>query len=670
MNSLNRNMTKQQVVIQKRLPHGYLVKDVDDQYGLLRAREVSWDDSESWKAKFRLGQSIGVVQTVFLGEAYEYSYRLAEKDPWHDLHTKYAIGQLVVGTVENVSETTVWAEIEPGVTGVLSRKDLPTWLNDSYDMQACFWPGDMLKAAVTQLDYQKRVVKLSLATAREKYDEKRSFVSKNEDYLASRARKKETTYQLMAQTSSKSIWIVEDDAAQRESIGRWLQRNGHHVTTFESAEACLEMLEENECDVILTDIGLPNMNGFELAKHLAFEHPSIFCAMMTDLFRINQSPDMQGFIEQGYAILCKPVLPEDIANLFSGMQSRNTPRRSKRKTKGSKLTEANNQFQLQSDKQAKKKILMQLLQHTAAEQAILFSIDPITRQVEIVERVGSLKIHSASFFRLIHSPVRDAAEDNQFIHIQNSQEQAEYSRYLKNLIPFGSCIGVPVLTSLSLKYALFVFHKEPRFFSHFHPEYVKATAFRLGGILEQDNLLRQVSGMQQLAMLGNLSRAMVHELNHKLGPIAFAIEDLEEICHVVSNATDIGLAATKRAIGEASTYINELSTSIDGLMHTAKLFGELTAQTNEELIKVEEVVDDVVWIMKDLARDYKVQVDWQKPEKMHLTRANSAQLQQVLLNTMVNSLQQIDAMRNIPSELIGLIQVGVNYKMRKPKALD
>jgi CheY-like chemotaxis protein len=63
-----------------------------------------------------------------------------------------------------------------------------------------------------------------------------------------------------------TVLVVDDDADFRKSIARILRLAGAEVSVTGSVEGALELLEANRCDVVLTDIGMPVLSGYELIR--------------------------------------------------------------------------------------------------------------------------------------------------------------------------------------------------------------------------------------------------------------------------------------------------------------------------------------------------------------------------------------------------------------------
>jgi len=68
------------------------------------------------------------------------------------------------------------------------------------------------------------------------------------------------------QGKTLSILFVEDDPTLRMLTGEVMEELGHDVVLCESAEAALELLEQQRFDVLLTDVGLAGMSGIELVR--------------------------------------------------------------------------------------------------------------------------------------------------------------------------------------------------------------------------------------------------------------------------------------------------------------------------------------------------------------------------------------------------------------------
>jgi CheY-like chemotaxis protein len=64
------------------------------------------------------------------------------------------------------------------------------------------------------------------------------------------------------------ILVVDDDENIREVLSDLLLLEGHEVLLAEEGEQALLIFEENLPDIIITDLGMPGLSGWEVAKRI------------------------------------------------------------------------------------------------------------------------------------------------------------------------------------------------------------------------------------------------------------------------------------------------------------------------------------------------------------------------------------------------------------------
>jgi DNA-binding response OmpR family regulator len=69
------------------------------------------------------------------------------------------------------------------------------------------------------------------------------------------------------------VLVVEDDAAVREGLQLALRRQGHVVHTAESGELGIEVLVRHRPDIVVLDLMLPGMDGFETCRRMRTAGP-------------------------------------------------------------------------------------------------------------------------------------------------------------------------------------------------------------------------------------------------------------------------------------------------------------------------------------------------------------------------------------------------------------
>ena len=81
--------------------------------------------------------------------------------------------------------------------------------------------------------------------------------------------------------SDVSILVVDDEEMMRNLLEKILGREGYKIKTAEDGIAALEMLKSEPVDIIISDMKMPRMNGFELLKAVKKELPGIVVIIMT-----------------------------------------------------------------------------------------------------------------------------------------------------------------------------------------------------------------------------------------------------------------------------------------------------------------------------------------------------------------------------------------------------
>jgi len=71
-----------------------------------------------------------------------------------------------------------------------------------------------------------------------------------------------------AQARKRRMLLIDDDPDARESLGALLEFEGHEVLTAADGPAGLRLMAEARPDIALVDIGLPEMDGYEVAKRV------------------------------------------------------------------------------------------------------------------------------------------------------------------------------------------------------------------------------------------------------------------------------------------------------------------------------------------------------------------------------------------------------------------
>jgi PAS domain S-box-containing protein len=116
---------------------------------------------------------------------------------------------------------------------------------------------------------------------------------------------------------SRRILVVDDNEDSAEVTAILLKLEGHEVTVANSGPAAIAQIPKVRPDILLLDIGLPEMDGYELARHLR-NLPETRDAVFIALTGYGRSDDRQNSKNAGYDHhLVKPIEPEELLALIA-----------------------------------------------------------------------------------------------------------------------------------------------------------------------------------------------------------------------------------------------------------------------------------------------------------------------------------------------------------------
>jgi len=122
--------------------------------------------------------------------------------------------------------------------------------------------------------------------------------------------------------SGGRILIIEDDEALGRLLRGHLERAGHEVHFINRAKPALTFAAENRMDVVVLDIMLPDMNGYDVCVELRrLYHPWILPIVILSALNLPKQKHM-GFSRGAEAYLTKPVQAVDFVGTVAVMLHR------------------------------------------------------------------------------------------------------------------------------------------------------------------------------------------------------------------------------------------------------------------------------------------------------------------------------------------------------------
>ncbi|GAB4354370.1 MAG: sigma-54 dependent transcriptional regulator [Candidatus Abyssubacteria bacterium] len=113
-----------------------------------------------------------------------------------------------------------------------------------------------------------------------------------------------------ALSKNANILVVDDDSLTRYSLKEMLSLEGYTAHTAEDGESALAILQNTYCDVVIADISMPGMNGFELLKDIKERYPDTVVILITAFGTIEDA--VAGIKLGAYEYITKPLNDDEV----------------------------------------------------------------------------------------------------------------------------------------------------------------------------------------------------------------------------------------------------------------------------------------------------------------------------------------------------------------------
>ena len=115
------------------------------------------------------------------------------------------------------------------------------------------------------------------------------------------------------QTDTGRVLIVDDEPIVCRSFKRALSDAGYDVHAETSGKGALDIFEDQNFDVVLTDLKMPDVDGLEVARKMRATHPEVPVMVVTGY----GTPEREREAEElgVFRFLRKPVAPDELCDV-------------------------------------------------------------------------------------------------------------------------------------------------------------------------------------------------------------------------------------------------------------------------------------------------------------------------------------------------------------------
>ena len=460
-----------------------------------------------------------------------------------------------------------------------------------------------------------------------------------------------------------TIVVVDDEAIVVSLVRDALEDEPYTIHTAQSAHEALQILSQHPCDLLLTDIRMPGMDGIELVKQAHQIHPDLGVIFMTGYANLNSAKN--AIKEGAFDYIMKPFELTEIRTAVKNAMGKLADSASKGADQDlTKLSDLNYMLFSSNDRSSLvTSSLKFIMMHRHASDGTAIFCDReqeacvlVTVRNDEVEQKsyphGPMirAVSTVNMEDLRHPFLVDRIEDHPLYKVDPRPELRAY------LTPPWAKDGqrmviVPVTRNKSL-YGFFVLGLEDNgTLKDADLKFLAITASQLAITLENLTLLEEAQRaftdlkelqdetirLEKMATRGQMSAEIGHELNNFLGV-------------VVGNLSLLDVHLKRGNYQDLGRYVSQMMGTMEKMKRFTSGLMDLSAISSEKsLLSFDGLLAEVVEFLKPQKRFRGVQINVARLPRGIRFEADQTQMQQLLYNLFNNA---ADATIDSPERVI------------------
>ncbi|GAA0695453.1 twitching motility response regulator PilH [Dyella sp. BiH032] len=115
------------------------------------------------------------------------------------------------------------------------------------------------------------------------------------------------------------ILIVDDSPSQLLGIKRIVEKLGHETLTAEDGAAGVEVAKREKPDLILMDVVMPNLNGFQATRTISKDPETQHIPVILVTTKDQETDKVWGLRQGAKAYVTKPIKEEELVETLKGL---------------------------------------------------------------------------------------------------------------------------------------------------------------------------------------------------------------------------------------------------------------------------------------------------------------------------------------------------------------
>src|SRR4051812_46550530 len=121
------------------------------------------------------------------------------------------------------------------------------------------------------------------------------------------------------QMTIKKIMVVDDSPTERAFMDGLLKKKGYDVLLVDSGEAAIERAKKDQPDLILMDVVMPGMNGFQATRAITRDDATKNIPVLICTTKSQETDRIWGLRQGARDYMVKPIQPDALLKKIESM---------------------------------------------------------------------------------------------------------------------------------------------------------------------------------------------------------------------------------------------------------------------------------------------------------------------------------------------------------------
>ncbi len=436
----------------------------------------------------------------------------------------------------------------------------------------------------------------------------------------------------MTEIIDAKVLIVDDEIGITRLTQRLLNRAGYHVVAVNRPQKALEYLDQEQVDLMLVDIRMPEMDGFQLMEIARETQPELAVVIMTGYGTVETA--VESLRKGADGMVLKPFTGvELVQSIEQALREKRSQREIQRLRVLRPLFDITETLFSEKDPHRLKELILEIAtNHLNCSNIHLYQ--RISGEYELL--VGPVETAPTKFSSIFDQAYKS---NDPIIVTGDSQENANYHALLKEM-ELGAFVCVPNTSDRGYSVLAVSRHASEGSFSAADQELILLFSRQVAVAIENAHLYQelqdhviQVEKSQQaliqaekMAAVGRLTASIAHEINNPL-------QSVQNCLHIIQNGN--------LSEDELGTYLRLVSEELDRLKSAAKRMLEYyrPGALHRYPTPVSDLIEKALSLLEKQLVRQNITITKDYEERIPDVMVVANQLQQVIFNLVLNAME-------------------------------